>query len=177
MSTYIAFLRAINLGAKRRFPKDEIKGACEDAGFSEVETYLNTGNVRVTSRLRSPEKVAQTLEAAFAKTAGFEVPTIVFTQAEFAAIAADAEELYAERELARHYIYLLKQPLTGETAKTIEARSTGEHRVVIRGRAAHVLLGASYQQGEVDPLNVAKVLGVATNRNYNVVTTLAQKWC
>ena len=48
----------------------------------------------------------------------------------------------------------------------------------MRGRAAHLLHGADYQAGGVDPWGVEKALGVvATNRNFNVVTTLAKKWC
>ena len=78
MPTYIAFLRAINVG-KRMFAKGAIIQACEDAGFTDVETYINTGNVRVTTRLRSRAKVETALEEAFAASAGFDVPTIVFT--------------------------------------------------------------------------------------------------
>ena len=77
--TYIAFLRAINLGAKRKFPQAAIVAAAESAGFTDVETYINTGNVRVTTSLRSRAKVEAVLEKAFAAEAGFEVPTIVFT--------------------------------------------------------------------------------------------------
>ena len=175
MPTHLAFLRAINLGAKRKFPKDAIKAACESAGFTDVETYINTGNVRVTSTLRSRAKVESALEKAFVEAAGFEVPTIVFTQEEFAQIGADAEELYAERELSRHYVLLLKEPAKDPAA--IEALSTDDHRAVVRGRACHLLLGASYEAGGVDPLRVEKFVGVATNRNYNVITTLARKWC
>lgn len=175
MPTHLAFLRAINLGAKRKFPKDAIKAACESAGFTDVETHINTGNVRVTSALRSRSKVETTLEAAFLETAGFEVPTIAFAQAEFAQIASDAEALSAERELARHYILLLKEPV-GDAA-VVEALSTNDHRAVVRGRACHLLLGTSYEAGGVDPLRVEKLVGVATNRNHNVVTTLAKKWC
>lgn len=175
MPTHIAFLRAINLGAKRKFPKDAIKAACESAGFTNVETYINTGNVRVTSSLRSRARVEAALEAAFREAAGFEVPTIVFTQAELAQIAADAEELYGERELSRHYILLLKEPVAD--AEAVEALSTDDHRAVVRDRACHLLLGAGYEAGGVDPLRVEKRIGVATNRNYNVVTTLAAKWC
>ena len=175
MPTHLAFLRAINLGAKRKFPKDAIKAACESAGFTDVETYINTGNVRVTSSLRSRAKVEAALEKAFLEAAGFEVPTIVYTQAEFAEIGADAEELYGERELSRHYVLLLKEPV--KDAAAVEALSTGDHRAVVRGRACHLLLGASYEAGGVDPLRVEKLIGVATNRNYNVITTLAKKWC
>ncbi|HXH80223.1 DUF1697 domain-containing protein [Nocardioides sp.] len=175
MPTYLAFLRAINLGAKRKFPKDAIRGACESAGFTDVETYINTGNVRVTSSLRSRAKVEAALEAAFLDAAGFEVPTIAFTQADFAQIGKDAEELTARRELARHYVLLLKEPAAD--AAGIEALSTDENHAVVRGRACHLLLGPSYEAGGVDPLRVEKLVGVATNRNYNVVTTLAKKWC
>ena len=79
MTTYVAFLRAINLGTRRRFPKDAIRAAVEAAGMSEVETYINTGNVRVTTPLRSRAKVEAALEKAFRAAAGFDVPTIVFT--------------------------------------------------------------------------------------------------
>ena len=175
MPTQLAFLRAINLGAKRTFPKDSIRTACEGAGFTDVETYINTGNVRVTSTLRSRAKVEAALEAAFVASAGFEVPTIVFTQQEFAQIGRDAEELTAQRELARHYVLLLKKPVADPAV--VEKLSTEDHRAVVRGRACHLLLGPSYEAGGVDPLRVEKLVGVATNRSYNVVTTLAKKWC
>ena len=175
MSTHVAFLRAINLGAKRKFPKVQIVAACESAGFTDVETYINTGNVRVTSSLRSRAKVEAALEDAFLEAAGFEVPTIVYTQKELAEIGKDAEELSAERELARHYILLLREPVADAAA--VEALSTDDHRAVVRHRACHLLLGPSYELGGVDPLRVEKLVGVATNRNYNVITTLARKWC
>src|SRR3954451_16686441 len=88
--TYIAFLRAINLGAKRKFPKDALKAAVEGAGCTDVETYINTGNVRFDCRLRSRAKVEATLEQAFLEDRGFEVPAIVFTPVELSQIAADA---------------------------------------------------------------------------------------
>ena len=88
---------------------------------------------------------------------------------------ADAEELTARRELSRHYVLLLKEPVADAAA--VEALSTGEHEAVVRDRACHLLLGPTYEAGGVDPLRVEKLVGVATNRNYNVVTTLARKWC
>ena len=175
MPTHLAFLRAINLGATRKFPKDAIRAACEGAGFTGVETYINTGNVRVTSSLRSRRKVEAALEEAFLTAAGFEVPTIAFDQQEFAQVGRDAEELTGRRELSRHYVLLLKEPVADAAA--VEALSTGDHEAVVRGRACHLLLGPSYEAGGVDPLRVERLVGVATNRNYNVVTTLARKWC
>lgn len=176
--TYLGFLRAINLGAHRKFPKDDIRRAVESAGFAQVATYINTGNVRFDTAMRSRARIEAALESAFAADRGFEVPTIVYTQAEFAQIAADAEELTAARPgLARHYVYLLKDELGPEQLDALAAKRTEAGEVVVRGRAAHALLGPAYQSGTVDPLNAARLFGVGTNRNLNVVTTLARKWC
>ena len=98
MPTYVAFLRAINLGPNRKFAKAAIVEAVEECGFTDVETYINTGNVRFTASMRSRAKVEQALEKAFRKHAGFEVPTIVFTTAELRQIAADASEIAQEHD-------------------------------------------------------------------------------
>lgn len=176
MAIHLAFLRAINLGAKRKFPKAEIKAAVESAGFTAVETHINTGNVRFETRMRSRARIEKALEQAFRENRDFEVPTIVFSATEFAQVALHADELHHEG-LSRHYVLLLKEPLDPATHAQVEQRSTEQHRAVVRGRAAHLLLGLGYQQATVDPLRVERLLGVATNRNYNVVTTIARKWC
>lgn len=177
MPSYVAFLRAINLGPNRKFPKDAIKSCVEAAGCTGVETHINTGNVLLQTPLRSRAKVEAVLEASFAADRGFPVPTIAFTLAELAAMAADAEELHAGRELDRHYLYLLKDAPTAASVAAAERASDDVNQLVVRGRAAHVLLGPGYVNGQVDPFRVEKLLGVATNRNFNVVTTLARKWC
>ncbi|HWI44098.1 MAG TPA: DUF1697 domain-containing protein [Nocardioides sp.] len=179
MPTYVAFLRAINLGAKRKFPKADIVAATEAMGAREVATHINTGNVRLTTTLRSRAKVETALEAAYLERAGFEVPTLVYTPAELVAVAEDARELDAARpDLERHYVYLLKREADPARVAEVEARSDETNQVVVRRRAAHVLMGPGYQAGGVDPFKLERTLGVvATNRNVNVVTTLAEKWC
>lgn len=176
MPSYVAFLRAINLGARRKFPKDAIKASVEAAGFSDIETYINTGNVRLTTSMRSRAKVEAALEKAFLADRGFEVSTMVYTLEELRRIAADVEELHDE-QLERHYVLLLKTEPTVAVAKAVHALDTGSHRTVVRNRAAHLLLGAGYQGGATDPLKVEKLLGVTTNRNHSVIRAIAERWC
>ncbi|MCP2638521.1 DUF1697 domain-containing protein [Microbacterium sp. HD4P20] len=178
MPTYVAFLRAINLGAKRVFPKGDIRRVVEQAGFTDVETHINTGNVRLSTPMRSRVRIEATLEKAFAADRGFEVPTMVFTTAQIADIARQARELSAQRpDLARQYVYLMKDELHDETVARIAAMATPRGEIVVRGRAAHALLGPGYEEGSGDPLKGAKLLGVATNRNVNVIAAIAVKWC
>jgi uncharacterized protein (DUF1697 family) len=178
MPSYVAFLRAINLGATRKFPKEDIRAAVEAAGGTDVETYINTGNVRFTSMLRSRAKVEAALEKAFLADRGFAVPTVVLTLAELAAVAADAEELAAERPGdGRHYVSLLKESPSQAAASQAEDLSSDAERVVVRGRAAHLMLGENYRDATLDNAVVEKLLGVATNRRDTVIIAMAKKWC
>ncbi len=97
MPTTLAFLRAINLGARRKFPKEEIVAATEAAGFTDVATHINTGNVRFATRMRSRERIEAALEAAYLERTGFEVPTVVLTPAELHRVVEDAARLQAAR--------------------------------------------------------------------------------
>ena len=52
MTVYLAFLRAINLGSRHVFPKDDIRRVVEACGFDDVATHINTGNVRFSTTKR-----------------------------------------------------------------------------------------------------------------------------
>lgn len=176
MTTYLAFLRAINLGPTRKFPKDDIRRVVEETGFEDVATHINTGNVRFASAMRSRARIEEQLEAAFLADRGFDVPTIVFAAREFADLAAEAVALTSP-EYVRHYVYLLKDEPSAAVRDAVEATSSEQGDMIVRGRAVHALLRPGYEDGVVDPLGAAKLLGVATTRNLNVVAALAQKWC
>lgn len=176
MATYVAFLRAINLGATRKFPKDAIVAAVEGAGYTDVATHINTGNVRFDTPMRSRARIESVLEEAFLADRGFEVPTIVFTQAELRSIAEDAER-FADGHAGRHYVSLLKKEPTAAQVAAIEERSSAEEVAKVGGRAVHLLLGENYHEAKLTNAVVEKVLGVATNRNLTVIRTLAEKWC
>lgn len=172
--TYIAFLRAINLGAKRKFPKDQIVAAVEGLGWTGVQTHINTGNVRFDCPLESRAEVEAALEAAFLERAGFEVPTVVLTPAELRSVAEHAESL---GHVGRHYVSFLKEEPSAEAVRALEERSTAEEAAKVGGRAVHLLLGENYHQARLTNATVEKHLGVATNRNVDVVRTLVEKWC
>jgi uncharacterized protein (DUF1697 family) len=174
MPTYIAFLRAINIG-KRKFSKDAIVAACAAAGCTDVETYINTGNVRVTTPLRSRAKVEAALEEAFENAAGFDVATIVLTPQELSAVAAYAEEAGRDHD-GLHYVSLLKDAPGAAAVKMLDGAGRNGERAVVDGRGVHLLLGKDYHSAKLTNAVVEKHLGVATNRNLNVIRTLAEKW-
>jgi len=178
MPSYVAFLRAINLGANRKFPRDAIRAAVESTGATGVETYINTGNVLLTTSLRSRPKVEAALEAAFLADRGFEVPTIVFTPPELLDVADVADELRAEHgEPDAHYITLFKEPPAAELVAAAQGLDLEKEVVQVRGRAAHVLLLKNFHEAKVLGTREFRALGEGTARNVTVIRTLAQKWC
>jgi uncharacterized protein (DUF1697 family) len=176
--SYVAFLRAINLGATRKFPKDAIRAATEAAGGSDVETYINTGNVRLTHSARSVAKVQAALEKAYAAEAGFEVPTVVFTTADLAALTARADELHAEHDPGgSHYVTLFSAAPTAEAREAVHALEHDGETVVVDGRAAYVLLDGNIHTSKVLSAKEFKALGPGTARTVKVLRTVTEKWC
>jgi uncharacterized protein (DUF1697 family) len=175
MSTYVAFLRAINLGATRKFPKEAIVAATEAAGFTGVATHINTGNVRLETRMRSRARIEAALEAAYEADRGFEVPTMVFAAAELRAVVADADRLGAEHD-GRHYVWLLKQAPSAAVRAELEELADEHGRVGLSERAVHLLVDGGYLDSALlKPIE--KRIGVATNRNVTVLRALVSKWC
>jgi len=174
MTTYVGFLRAINLGAARKFPRDAIVAAVESIGFTAVATHINTGNVRFDTTMRSRARIETALEQAFHDTAGFEVPTIVMTPAELREALTQAE---AFGHGGRHYVSFLKQEPDPAQVAALEARSGAEEVARVGGRAVHLMLGENYHQARLTNAVVEKHLGVATNRNLTVVRAIVDKWC
>jgi uncharacterized protein (DUF1697 family) len=75
-----------------------------------------------------------------------------------------------------HYVSLLKDPPTAAAVKKLDGAGKEGERAAVDGRAAHLLLGQDYHSAKLTNALIEKHLGVATNRNLNVIRTLAEKW-
>lgn len=90
MPSYIAFLRAVNVGG--RFVKmDSLREALGEAGFSDVQTHIQSGNVFVRSARRTPGPVAVEITRVLTAHCGFDVPAIVRTPAQVRSVLASVD--------------------------------------------------------------------------------------
>lgn len=85
MPRYVALLRAVNVGGTGKLPMTELKAMCVDAGFTDVETYIASGNVVFSSKLGAP-KVKAALEQRLQAYAGKPVGVAIRNAAEIAAV-------------------------------------------------------------------------------------------
>ncbi len=178
MPTYVAFLRAINLGSTRKVPKADILTATEAAGGTDVETYINTGNVRLTHSARSVGKVQAALERAYGEQAGFEVPTIVFTTSDLRALTERGDALHEEHApQGKHYVTLYVDPPPAGARKEVEALDIPGERCVVEGRAAYCLLDGNIHNSKLLASKQFAALGKGTARTIQVLRTVTEKWC
>lgn len=85
MPTYIALLRAVNVGGTGKLPMTELKAMCEAEGLAKVQTYIASGNV-VFSTDRSAATVKAALEKRLQAYAGKPVGVILRTAQEMATV-------------------------------------------------------------------------------------------
>ena len=176
MATFIAFLRAVNVG-KRKYPMAELRDALTAAGFGEVETHIQTGNVLFRTNLRSRQKVIAALEKAMLEDRGFEVPVVLMTPAELTEVHDEARDFAKGKKLQGHYLSLLAETPTKTAASALEERSAPGEEVRVGARAVHLMLSTRpYHEATTGNAEVERHLGVATTRNLTVISKLAEKW-
>ena len=178
MPTWIALQRSVNVGG-RKYPMAELRAALEDAGYTDVATHIQTGNIRLTAPARSATRLEKDLEELFLADRGFEVSTVALRPAELAEIEVQAGEVVAEfgEPAFGHYVEIMRAAPASEDLALIEEAGLAGQRVVVRGRAAHMLFDIPFHEAKPPRAAVKRAYGVSTNRNLKVVRALVEKWC
>jgi uncharacterized protein (DUF1697 family) len=104
MTTFVALLRAVNVGGTGKLPMEDLRALCAKAGFVKVRTFIASGNVIFSCR-KSEAQVKAVLEARLEDYAGKKMGVFVRTAAEMAAISANNPfpDAPATREIYVHY--------------------------------------------------------------------------
>ncbi len=176
MQRYVAFLRGINLG-KRRLPMSRLQALFAELGFTEVATFIASGNVLFSSkgRCRSAleSQIAHHLEASL----GYPVDTFVRTAEEVVAIGeakifpgeSDAEATIHAGFLHDELSPMVAQKLAAVRSATDEFRVRGrEYYWLCRGRTSDSKIWAS-------PAIKALCLPPSSMRNMTTIRKLSAK--
>ena len=83
MSHHVVLLRGINVGGRHSLAMAEVREALGGAGFTDVATYIQSGNIVLGSRLEA-SRVADRVQGVLEELAGFPVPTVVLGAPELA---------------------------------------------------------------------------------------------
>ena len=90
MTRYIALLRGINISGKNKISMPELKAAFIEAGFDDVCTHLNSGNVIFSSDESDTVALAEQIKELIAQNFSLDIPVFVISQDELKALLEKA---------------------------------------------------------------------------------------
>ena len=174
MGRMVALLRAVNVGG-RKLPMAELRALCGELGWSDVATYIQSGNLVFTGRGKADEIEAE-LEKAIKESFGLDVPVIVRSKAQWAKYPdLNPFPQVAKDAPAKLHLLLSKRPPVKGAAEAIEARAKAGEQV----RQAGDGLWLHYPEGagtsKLTPSLIDRAIGSpGTARNFNTVLKLKE---
>jgi len=139
MARYIAFLRAINVGG-HTVKMDVLRQFFEALGFSNVETFIASGNVVFETAAKNTHTLEKKIEQQLRAALGYEVATFIRTEAELAAIAQCQPFPPSQREAASAFnIAFLAEPLDDASHKKLLTLKTDIDDFRVQGREVYWL--------------------------------------
>jgi uncharacterized protein (DUF1697 family) len=165
MSSFVALLRAINVGGAGKLPMGDLKTICEELGFGAVRTYIASGNVVFTSR-KSEAAIKAALEKRLETYARKPVGVLVRTAAEMAQVFHDNPfpKLAPNRTMA---VFLDRTP-SADTLGGIRGQRDEQIRLGRREIYVH------YGEGIAKSKLVIAAAKTGTARNMNTIAMLAR---
>jgi uncharacterized protein (DUF1697 family) len=165
MTSFVALLRAVNVGGTGKLPMSDLKEICEELGFASVRTYIASGNVVFTSR-KSEAAIKAALEQRLEAYAGKPVGALVRTGAEMAQVFADNP--FPKAAPNRTMALFLDRAPPADTLAGIRGQRDEQVRLGRREIYIH------YGQGMAASKLVIAAAKSGTARNMNTVATLAR---
>lgn len=174
MEKMVLLLRGINVGGHRKVPMAELRDACRAAGLSDIETYIQSGNLIFSAK--SAADAEKTIEAIVEKSFGFPVEAIARTAKIWAAYAKGSPFADADERGNIVHLGLAKKPLATEgLVDVLMARARHGEEVVLDGDAIWIDFKDGVRDTKISPAALDKAAGsTVTMRNWRTVLKLAE---
>jgi uncharacterized protein (DUF1697 family) len=161
----VALLRGVNVGRHRRISMGELRKSLVEAGYGDVRTHGQSGNVVFASR-----KQPATLERELGGLLGVQV--VVRTPEELATVVEKDPLAGQWHDGSRYLVTFLSRSLAASEWRALESATVERERVAFRGREVY-----SWHPDGLHASALAKALAaprdfIATSRNWNTVLKL-----
>jgi uncharacterized protein (DUF1697 family) len=171
----IALLRGVNVGGHRPVPMAELRRLAVEAGFAEVETWIQSGNLVLTTA-KTAAAVEAKLERAIAKRFGFAVDVVARTAAAWARYVTGNPFPTAAQERPHHVLLgLSRRRPSPAAAAALRARATLGEQVEVRGDGLWLDYAGGVGKSKLAPAVLDQAVGSpVTARNWTTVLKLAE---
>lgn len=176
MPVWVSLLRGVNLGARNKVNMPQLRAALPGAGFEDIRTYVQSGNVITRSRHRSPDRVADAVRATVLEHFAVDVPVMVRSPQQLRDVLAwspfprDADT----RPTAVQILHLAAEPDPTQVAALL-AEDWSPDGVAVRGQEVVVRYAEVMHTSRLQHASALKRLGVdGTARNWRTLQALVE---
>jgi uncharacterized protein (DUF1697 family) len=172
---YAALLRGINVGGKNGLPMKDLAAMFGDAGCGDVKTYIQSGNVVFSA----PEAVAKRLPSLIAtqiqKKFKLEVPVLLRTHADLAAVARSNPFLTPEQAIERLMVMFLATSPAPSAVASLDPNRSPPDEFAVRGREIYMHCPNGFAKTKLSNAYFdSKLSTTSTGRNWRTVLTLLE---
>ncbi|MBU3676602.1 MAG: DUF1697 domain-containing protein [Chitinophagaceae bacterium] len=176
MSTHIALLRGINVGGNRLIKMDALKALFINHGFTDVKTYIQSGNVIFNGNIMDVNHTTIQLEQAIQTKFGVEVPVMIKTIEQWENIIQQnpfvQEHGVDEKNL---HVTLLGNKPTPASLKILPTSPVNGDAFSLIDETIYLHCQNPYHQTKLSNAFFEKTLGVkATTRNWKTILKIGQ---
>jgi uncharacterized protein (DUF1697 family) len=172
---FVAFLRAVNLGRVNKVPMAALRVALTDAGFEDVTTHLQSGNVVLGSGKRSSAAVGAAIEQLVRAEFGVDTAVMVRTAAELTKVVRGNPFTRRGAPADKLHVAFLKKPPTAAGKRALAGRTFGDDEFVIRGAEIYLRYPYGVAGSTMNTPIFEAALGTpGTVRTWKVVTRVRE---
>jgi uncharacterized protein (DUF1697 family) len=174
MYTHLALLRGINVSGHKMINMVALKKALEAIGFTNVLTYIQSGNVFVETKEESPSKVGFLIKQEIFKEFGYDVPVIVIGKEDLQACLDRNDFLNDEGvDLKKLYVSFIASELPNNMITQLNLNFIHPDEIQLDGKRIYLKYDISPAKTKLDNKWIEKSMNVvSTTRNWNTVNTL-----
>lgn len=175
MTVLLGLLRGVNVGGHKRVPMAELRELCAELGFERARTYIQSGNVVFSSRLR-PGAAETRLAAGLERRFGFPVDVVVRTAQQWRAhVRSNPLRELAASDPSHVLLALARQPVPPAAAAELQERAQGGERVAAAGGALYIHYAGGVARSKLTPALIDRCAGASvTARNWRTVLELGR---
>jgi uncharacterized protein (DUF1697 family) len=170
----VAMLRGINLGSSRRIPMADLRHVLTDAGYENVATYVQSGNITLGATAK-PAQLERELTALIEQRFGIAVAVAVRSRRQLQTVIERDPIPGAADDPKRYQVtFVPAKPSAVAIARLREVARASE-RIEVAGREIYTFHPDGVAGSKLSVAIVAKDLGAgATSRNWRTVNRLLE---
>ena len=164
---WIALLRGINVGGNNILPMKDLKLLLQELGYSQIETYIQSGNVVLCGDEIEEDQISAAVQSRF----GFAPNVLAFSKREFQ-IAVKNNPFESEQGKTIHFYFCEGRPKADDERMDMYKSDTEEYQLI--GNVFYLYAPDGIGRSKL-ATKIESCLGVpGTGRNLNTVNKLEE---